>query len=511
MNQLVRLQNQLVRLQDPSPQGQKLWTMEKRKLTPEEEAEQEERLPKKKKGRPDTSLDEERIRLSALLEEKGYDFDAVLLWSVPQMAAELDRVQQQEQAAAASKAKLGPMKNSTMDMHVRDIKAKIAKGELPSIEQIQAPRASLNLGLGLGGGATIEFPISGSGIREGEEVMCGEVTKAMFPNMFPLNPKEEPASPPSSPSMDNMTISSVIKIKKASTTEDAGPQPTATTDAAVGSNVEDQQARDKRNQAIAQDKPRFRRRKSMARRKKRTTAISSDSEPDTDTQPSEPKDTPKPPMPKDHPRDLYGLNHHHTYIPIVKWSFDALHKVFTLIQVNGGIKVLELTQLMVLAEPFIFDLDKLPLDNPDNGSDGRVGVKWVKTRAQYKRLHRQTAFGRKEFLFGSNIASEVTKGFRRLTASEDSLLHPKTKTSEVYTLTKTVAEHFYSTKGTDNRRSGLRTTRINIPKVRYNTLLLRSCIKCKRLSEALKINNIKCLLYLASLCKVNVYTCNDCK
>ncbi|KAD5961712.1 hypothetical protein E3N88_13185 [Mikania micrantha] len=49
----------------------------KRKLTPEEEAEQEERRPKKVKGRPDTSQDEERVRLSALLEERGYDFDEV--------------------------------------------------------------------------------------------------------------------------------------------------------------------------------------------------------------------------------------------------------------------------------------------------------------------------------------------------------------------------------------------------------------------------------------------------
>ncbi|KAD7480014.1 hypothetical protein E3N88_03150 [Mikania micrantha] len=68
----------------------------KRKLTPEEEAEQEERRPKKTKGRPNTSQDEERVRLSALLEERGYDFDEVWLWSVPQMAAELDKVQQQE-------------------------------------------------------------------------------------------------------------------------------------------------------------------------------------------------------------------------------------------------------------------------------------------------------------------------------------------------------------------------------------------------------------------------------
>ncbi|KAD4385504.1 hypothetical protein E3N88_25672 [Mikania micrantha] len=39
----------------------------KRKLTPEEEAEQEERRPKIKKGRPDTSLDDEMIRLIGLL------------------------------------------------------------------------------------------------------------------------------------------------------------------------------------------------------------------------------------------------------------------------------------------------------------------------------------------------------------------------------------------------------------------------------------------------------------
>ncbi|KAD7477745.1 hypothetical protein E3N88_00881 [Mikania micrantha] len=108
-------------------------------------------------------------------------------------------------------------------------------------------------------------------------------------------------------------------------------------------------------------------------------------------------------MLKDHSRNLYERMNHHTYIPIVKWSFNAVHKDFTLYQVKGGIKVLDLTKLMVLAQPFIFDLERLPLENPDNGSDGRVGVKWVKARAQYQR---QAAFGRKELLFGSNLASE---------------------------------------------------------------------------------------------------------
>ncbi|KAD6454671.1 hypothetical protein E3N88_09377 [Mikania micrantha] len=414
-----------------------------------EPAELEERRPKQKKGRPDTAQDEERIRLSALLEEKAYAFDEVLLWSVHHMAAELGKVQQQEQAAAASKAQikltktqkdkaykdklkaflfeygfhaqqLGPMKNSTMDMHVRDIKAKIARGELLPIEQIQAQRASLIKGLGLGEGATIEIHISGSGIREGEEVMCGEATKAMFPNMFPLDPKEEQASPPSSPSMDNMPISSVIKINKG---------------AAVGSNVEEQQARDQRSQATSQDRTRFRRRKSMARRKKRTSAISSDSEPDSP--PSGPKATPAASMPKDHPRDLYELKHHHTYITIV----------------------LDLAQLIVLAEPFVFDLERLPLENPDNGSDGRQALRWVKARAQVLR-DKQPSEGRSS----SSEAALVPKGnslllkavqdkyfgsFRRFSFA------PKTKTSEVYPLTKTVADYFYSTKGTDTRHAGL--------------------------------------------------------
>ncbi|KAD7477888.1 hypothetical protein E3N88_01024 [Mikania micrantha] len=272
-----------------------------------------------------------------------------------------------------------------------------------------------------------------------------------------------------------MTISSVIKIKRGkkttrkqqsidpdpdkqskvderrnepSTTEDAGPQPTATTDAAVGSNVEDVQARDKRSQATAQDRPRFRRRKSIARRKKRTSAIFSDSEPDSP--PSGPKDTPAASKPKDHPKDLHGLMHHHSYIPIF----------------NGGIQVLDMTQLLVLAEPFIFDLERLPLENPDNGSNGIVAVKWVKARAQLPKI----------------------------------LFHTKDKDKEFRGLsTKTVADYFHSTKGTDTRHAGLSENKDNIPIVRHSTLLPFLSIKCKRSSEALKINNIKCLLYLASL------------
>ncbi|KAD7478187.1 hypothetical protein E3N88_01323 [Mikania micrantha] len=371
----------------------------KRKLTPEEEAEQEEEMrPKKTKGRPNTSLDEERARLSALLEEKGYDFDEVINWSVPRMAAELDKVQQQqEQAVAASKAlsvltkeqkekayrdknkaflmeyvfharQLGPMKNSTMDMHIRDIKAKVARGELPSIEQIRARKESLMRGLGLGGGATIELPLSGAGIREGEEVMCGEATKAMFPKMFPLNPKEEPISPPSSPSMDNMPISSVYKKGKKTTRkqsipnpdperhtqaeerrtepsrdEDIGPQSTATTGAAV------------ENQLWKPNRP------DHIRSNSKTTQTPEDM------------------------RDISRLMHEHSYIPLVDWSFNAQERIFILTDYNGEIKLVDLLHLMTLAKPYILDLDKLPLNNPDNGADGRSAIRLIRKRAQVLR------------------------------------------------------------------------------------------------------------------------------
>ncbi|KAD6453729.1 hypothetical protein E3N88_08435 [Mikania micrantha] len=158
------------------------------------------------------------------------------------------------------------MKNSTMDIHVRDIKAKIARGELLSIEQIQAQRASLMRGLGLGGGATIEIPISGSGIRYVIKIKKG---KKPAKKQQSTNPDPERQSKADE------------RRKEPSTTEDAGSQPTATTGATVGSNVENEQATDQRSQATAQERPRFRRRKSIARRKKRTTAISSDSEPDS--------------------------------------------------------------------------------------------------------------------------------------------------------------------------------------------------------------------------------------
>ncbi|KAL8200269.1 hypothetical protein R6Q57_011608 [Mikania cordata] len=162
--------------------GMNLMDKGKRKLTPEEEAKQEERRPKMKKGRSDTSLDGEITRLSGLLQEKSYDVDEILLSSVPRMAEELDCLQQQEQAAAAANVvvvltkkqkeaayryrmkvilleygfhsrQLGPMKNSTMEMHVREIKAKVARVESTDRRSsTEATRASA----GVGGTSTAE-------------------------------------------------------------------------------------------------------------------------------------------------------------------------------------------------------------------------------------------------------------------------------------------------------------------------------------------------------------------
>ncbi|KAD2805038.1 hypothetical protein E3N88_38415 [Mikania micrantha] len=450
----------------------------KRNLTPEEEAEQEERIPTKKKGRPDTAQDEERIRLSALLEEKGYDFDAVLLWSVPQMVAELDKVQQEEQAAAASKAQkkltktqkdkayrdslkaflleygfharqLGPMKNSTKDMHIRDIKAKVARGELPSIEQIHAQRASLNLGLGLGGGVRIEFPLSGGSERE-KKSCVGRKGKAAKRTIVP-DPERQSMADERRPNPPR--------------TEAAGPEPPARADDLVGSNVEDQQAREQRSETSAQDRPRFRRRKSIAKRKKRTNPISPDFEPEAVISVPEvtPEAAPTTTQSQEDLRDIHGLMHEHSYIPLVKWSFNAQEKIFILTNYNGVIKLVNLVQLMVLANPYVLDLDKLPLNNPDNGSDGRVGSKWVKARAHVLRGVRKpryriytdkqpsegrSSYSEAELLPKSNSFQPKAvqdKLFGRMT---------KTKTSEVYPLTKTVADYFHSTKGTDTRHAG---------------------------------------------------------
>ncbi|KAD6455036.1 hypothetical protein E3N88_09742 [Mikania micrantha] len=87
-------------------------------------------------------------------------------------------------------------------------------------------------------------------------------------------------------------------------------------------------------------------------------------------------------MPKDHPRDLYDIQHHHTCVPVVKCSYSRIHKEFTLTLLNGSIKVVDLVQLFVLAAPFVFDLENLPLENPDDGQEGRQALRWVKARAQ---------------------------------------------------------------------------------------------------------------------------------
>ncbi|KAD6796351.1 hypothetical protein E3N88_07247 [Mikania micrantha] len=67
-----------------------------------------------------------------------------------------------------SRQQLCPMKNSTMDLHMRDIKNKISKGELPSLEQIRTQKEALNLSFG--GRIIYDTPLSGSAIRAGEEI-----------------------------------------------------------------------------------------------------------------------------------------------------------------------------------------------------------------------------------------------------------------------------------------------------------------------------------------------------
>ncbi|KAD7478330.1 hypothetical protein E3N88_01466 [Mikania micrantha] len=136
--------------------------------------------------------------------------------------------------------------------------------------------------------------------------------------------------------------------------------------------------------SVAQDSSRFRRRKSIARKSKRTNTIPSDSEPEA--APSVPEVTPEAaPEPPDSPEDLrniHGLMHERSYVPLVKWSFNAQEKIFILTNYNGVIKLVNLVQLMVLAKPYVLDLDKLRLNNPDNGADGRTGSRWIRKRAK---------------------------------------------------------------------------------------------------------------------------------
>ena len=95
----------------------------------------------------------------------------------------------------------------------------------------------------------------------------------------------------------------------------------------------------------------------MAKRTKKTVS-SSNSESE-----SEPKRAPEPIR---------------AYIPITEWSFNAKQKMFTLKKQDGGIMVLDINHLIILADPFVFDLERLPLYNPDNRADGRVAIKWAK-------------------------------------------------------------------------------------------------------------------------------------
>ncbi|KAD2804402.1 hypothetical protein E3N88_37779 [Mikania micrantha] len=107
---------------------------------------------------------------------------------------------------------------------------------------------------------------------------------------------------------------------------------------------------------------------------------------------------------------------------------------------------------MRLAEPFVLDLEKLPLDNSDNGGDGRITVKWAKARAQ-------------------------------------------TKTSEEYPLTKTVADYLYGTKDADNRHAGLNKTKITYRKPVTTPYFSSAALNAKDCLKPLKIKtlNVFCI------------------
>ncbi|KAD4385377.1 hypothetical protein E3N88_25545 [Mikania micrantha] len=77
-----------------------------------------------------------------------------------------------------------------------------------------------------------------------------------------------------------------------------------------------------------------------------------------------------------------------------------------------------------------------------------------------KHLRKEEVILRKQHCF-----RRITGSCRRLyktTASEESSYALKTKTSEVYPLTKTVAAYSHSTKGTDTRHAGLSKDKDNM-------------------------------------------------
>ncbi|KAD3337657.1 hypothetical protein E3N88_33177 [Mikania micrantha] len=78
----------------------------------------------------------------------------------------------------------------------------------------------------------------------------------------------------------------------------------------------------------------------------------------------------------------------------------------------------------------------------------------------FKHLRKEEVILRKQHCF-----RRITGSCRRLyktTASEESSCAQKTKTSEVYPPTKTVADYSYGTKGTDTRHVGLNKDRDNM-------------------------------------------------
>ncbi|KAD4982660.1 hypothetical protein E3N88_19331 [Mikania micrantha] len=82
----------------------------------------------------------------------------------------------------------------------------------------------------------------------------------------------------------------------------------------------------------------------------------------------------------------------------------------------------------MLAAPFVFDLENLPLENPDNGQEGRQALIWVKARAQVLRGEKTNTLRKEE------VTLRKQHCFRRITYSYQKVY--KTTASEGLTLSR---------------------------------------------------------------------------
>ncbi|KAD4586272.1 hypothetical protein E3N88_23873 [Mikania micrantha] len=78
--------------------------------------------------------------------------------------------------------------------------------------------------------------------------------------------------------------------------------------------------------------------------------------------------------PKEMPKSVYFL--------VVEWSYSSLENKFVLKYCNGNIIKVQEYEIFSFPAPYIFDLENLPLLNPDNHTEGRLTPRLVKRRAE---------------------------------------------------------------------------------------------------------------------------------